>query len=303
MADMYGGSYGGGYEHNGYETPYTKASPYGKAQPYDKVPKEVEVQEKLKILGYYPGGISGVYDAATKDAVKEFQYENGLSITGSVDERTMAQLYAKADAAVDEMPMSEMTKAKPTLHKGDKGASVAELQVELNQLGYNAGAVDGIYGPKTEAAVKKFQADNGLVVDAVVGPKTWSVLDYLYAPIGCTSHVEHVEQPSEQAEYKALPTYREYQGYQPQPEYREHPHKPEHHEHPHKPEYHEHSHKPEYREHPHKHEQKYHTYIVVSGDSLWSICRKNGIAAEALRSLNGLMSDTLRIGQVLKIPQ
>ena len=298
MADMYGGSYGGGYEHNGYGTPY------GKAQPYNKVPKEVEVQEKLKILGYYPGGISGVYDDATKNAVKEFQYENGLSVTGAVDEQTMAQIYAKADAALGEMPMSEMTKAKPMLHKGDKGAAVSELQVELNQLGYNAGAVDGVYGPKTEAAVKKFQADNGLVVDAVVGPKTWSVLDYLYAPIGCASHVEHVEQPvekpaeyseyKEHQEYQAIPAYREYQGYQ---------HKPEYHEHSHKPEYHEHPHKPEYHEHPHKHEQKYHTYIVVSGDSLWSICRKNGITAEALRSLNGLMSDTLRIGQVLKIPQ
>jgi|GEM_PF-2890588 len=278
MADMYGGSYGGGYEHNGYGTPYDKA------QPYNKVPKEVEVQEKLKILGYYPGGISGVYDDATKNAVKEFQYENGLSVTGAVDEQTMAQIYAKADATLGEMPMSEMTKAKPMLHKGDKGAAVSELQVELNQLGYNAGAVDGVYGPKTEAAVKKFQADNGLVVDAVVGPKTWSVLDYLYAPIGCSSHVEHVEQPEhvefseykEHQEYQAIPTYREYQDYQP---------------------------KPEYHEHPHKHEQKYHTYIVVSGDSLWSICRKNGITAEALRSLNGLMSDTLRIGQVLKIPQ
>ncbi|MGZ9084537.1 MAG: peptidoglycan-binding domain-containing protein [Rhodoplanes sp.] len=41
------------------------------------------------------------------------------------------------------------------------------------------GGVDGRYGPKTEAAVKKLQQQSGIAVDGVVGLKAWSVIDAL----------------------------------------------------------------------------------------------------------------------------
>lgn len=63
-----------------------------------------------------------------------------------------------------------------TIRRGSRGEAVARLQTILNDLGYNAGRVDGIFGPGTEAAVKRFQASNGLLVDGIVGPKTWGVL-------------------------------------------------------------------------------------------------------------------------------
>lgn len=46
------------------------------------------------------------------------------------------------------------------------------VQTRLKKWGYYTGAVDGIYGAKTKAAVKAFQKKNGLVVDGIVGPKT-----------------------------------------------------------------------------------------------------------------------------------
>jgi N-acetylmuramoyl-L-alanine amidase len=58
----------------------------------------------------------------------------------------------------------------PTLNLGDKGDTVKELQTKLKLK------ADGIFGPKTEAAVKKFQKANGLVADGIVGDKTWSKL-------------------------------------------------------------------------------------------------------------------------------
>jgi len=68
------------------------------------------------------------------------------------------------------------TSSTPTLKQGSKGASVKTLQQKLKNAGYNV-AVDGEFGPKTAAAVKKYQAAHGLVADGVVGPKTWAKLN------------------------------------------------------------------------------------------------------------------------------
>lgn len=54
--------------------------------------------------------------------------------------------------------------------------TVTEVQHRLNKLGYTCGKVDGIIGIKTLAAIRKFQADNLLVVDGIVGPQTWAKL-------------------------------------------------------------------------------------------------------------------------------
>jgi hypothetical protein len=58
------------------------------------------------------------------------------------------------------------------LKPGDSGAQVKVLQRALASLGYAAGAVDGSYGPSTQAAVAKFQHAAGITADGVVGPKT-----------------------------------------------------------------------------------------------------------------------------------
>ncbi|MEG4962379.1 MULTISPECIES: peptidoglycan-binding protein [unclassified Microcoleus] len=62
------------------------------------------------------------------------------------------------------------------IKKGDSGPEVAKLQKSLQAAGYFSGKTTGFYGSLTRAAVKKFQADNNLKVDGIVGPKTLSVL-------------------------------------------------------------------------------------------------------------------------------
>ena len=68
---------------------------------------------------------------------------------------------------------------RPTIRKGNKGNVVRECQRMLDKLGYNLGicGVDGDYGTATDAAVRAFQREHGLIVDGVCGPMTWDALD------------------------------------------------------------------------------------------------------------------------------
>lgn len=60
---------------------------------------------------------------------------------------------------------------------GAKGNDVKGLQEKLNKLGFDCGVVDGIFGTKTEAAVKAFQKVYGLTVDGIAGPATLGKID------------------------------------------------------------------------------------------------------------------------------
>lgn len=62
-----------------------------------------------------------------------------------------------------------------TIKKGASGKDVEQLQQLLCQRGYKIG-VDGIFGKATDEAVRKFQEDNGLTADGIVGQQTWEML-------------------------------------------------------------------------------------------------------------------------------
>ena len=61
-----------------------------------------------------------------------------------------------------------------TLRRGDEGPGVAALQERLRELGFDA---DGVFGPVTAVAVRRFQEAEGLLPDGVVGPLTRAALD------------------------------------------------------------------------------------------------------------------------------
>jgi hypothetical protein len=62
-------------------------------------------------------------------------------------------------------------KNRPTLRRGARGDLVKEIQ---KKVGVAAANVDGVFGPGTEAAVRQFQRDKGMVPDGIVGPQTWA---------------------------------------------------------------------------------------------------------------------------------
>ncbi len=67
------------------------------------------------------------------------------------------------------------------LRNGSHGDEVRELQQKLSAKGVNPGPIDGAFGPKTEAAVRRFQEQNGLQVDGIVGPQTFTALGMMEA--------------------------------------------------------------------------------------------------------------------------
>lgn len=65
------------------------------------------------------------------------------------------------------------------LQRGSRGADVRALQERLNEQGFPVGAVDGIFGPNTQAAVRAFQEAVGLTSDGLVGRATKAALEGL----------------------------------------------------------------------------------------------------------------------------
>lgn len=99
--------------------------------------------------------------------------------TNGIDDRRVRTSLAKAAIIRLEGIMlggSAPTGARPVLRRGSKGDAVVDLQLALRKLGFMLG-VDGDFGAGTEVAVARFQRDQKIEVDGIVGPGTWAVLD------------------------------------------------------------------------------------------------------------------------------
>jgi peptidoglycan hydrolase-like protein with peptidoglycan-binding domain len=134
------------------------------------------LQTQLKSLGYYFGSITGNFDEATEEALIEFQNARGLPGDGVAGKSTWDELFPD----YDNLPS---VGNRPVLRKGDVGEAVKTLQRELKKLMYYNGTDSGTFDDATLAAVKAFQANNGLGADGVVGEKTWAALQQLYPPV------------------------------------------------------------------------------------------------------------------------
>jgi g-D-glutamyl-meso-diaminopimelate peptidase len=65
----------------------------------------------------------------------------------------------------------------PIYRLGSSGTEVMKIQAVLRKIGYNPGAIDGVFGSQTEAAVRNFQRNNGLTPDGIIGPSTYRILE------------------------------------------------------------------------------------------------------------------------------
>ncbi len=110
----------------------------------------------------YNLSVDGIFGANTEKAVRDFQQKNGLSVDGLVGQNTWKTLLNLPDY--------------PLLKRGYSGSYVKFLQQLLESYLIPVGTIDGIFGSRTENAVKQFQQENNLSVDGIVGKNTWNAL-------------------------------------------------------------------------------------------------------------------------------
>ena len=125
----------------------------------------------MRALGFDTGGDVVEYASGTSDAVRSFQSDHGLEPSGICDGHTWAALVEAGFALGDRL----LCLTTPMM----RGDDVADLQRRLGALGFDAGKVDGIYGPESAGALAEFQRNAGLTVDAIFGPDELQVLERL----------------------------------------------------------------------------------------------------------------------------
>jgi N-acetylmuramoyl-L-alanine amidase len=108
-----------------------------------------------------PSGPPDDYGPQTLEAVRHFQATRGLPTTGTCDPLTWTTIVEAGFRLGDRL----LYLRSPML----RGDDVADLQLRLGALGFDAGRVDGIFGPDTERALKDFQRNFALTIDGVCG--------------------------------------------------------------------------------------------------------------------------------------
>ena len=206
---------------------------------------------------------AGTFGDSTRAAVTKFQSIFNLATDGIVGKATwykISNLYT-AVTRLAELDSEGTTIGIGTvppstvLRQGSRGQDVITLQYLLDVIseyysGIPSPGQDGIFGNDTREAVIAFQRQMGLAADGIVGPATWNSL------------------------------YRTYQGInQNVPPVNPNP-----------------------TPNPTPDSGNVIVHIVRSGDTLWLLSKRYGTTVDAIKQANGLTSDNLSIGQVLRIP-
>jgi N-acetylmuramoyl-L-alanine amidase len=139
----------------------------------------LELRHRLRQLGLLVSDETGqrtdpgdLFDEVCDHAVRSFQQQRGLRIDGVVDRET----YRGLDEARWRLGDRTLSFAVRHPYVGD---DVAGLQHRLTDMGFDCGRADGVFGPRTENALREFQRNVGLPADGTCGPATFRALRQL----------------------------------------------------------------------------------------------------------------------------
>jgi len=130
------------------------------------------LQQLLSDRGFYGGAIDGIKGPMTQEAIILAQKTYGLVPDGVAGSLTLAALEVGSNV----VPISYKEPANQETTSNVANDSIKQGQTLLSELGLYDGAIDGIQGSKTTAAIKKAQELYGLPVDGVLGSATLAAL-------------------------------------------------------------------------------------------------------------------------------
>jgi lysozyme family protein len=120
------------------------------------------LQVALGAVHLYGGTVDGYYGPGTRRGVRRFQRRKRLIVDGVVGSQTRRALGRRGRPGF----------GSRTIRPGARGWDVAALQFLLAWQGFPSGSFDGGYGPRTQAALRRFQRHERIGVDGVAGPRT-----------------------------------------------------------------------------------------------------------------------------------
>lgn len=132
------------------------SQPDSSGSPKELLPNESDITSRLEALGF-----SRTHNDLTEQ-ILAFQQSRALPQTGICDALTWKSLLEAGYRLGDRL----LYVRTPMM----RGEDVAALQTRLGSLGFDAGRVDGIFGPETLRALKDFQRNVGLPIDGICGP-------------------------------------------------------------------------------------------------------------------------------------
>jgi len=138
----------------------------GYGQP-EGAPAVRAVQRELHRLGWQPGPVDGLYGPLTEAAVTRFQAAAAVAADGIVGPTTRRALTRAQNQPLRRGAGFAQPEGSPR---------VRSLQAALQRRGLRPGPADGLFGPRTQAAVERLQRSGGVPTDGVVTDRTRQVL-------------------------------------------------------------------------------------------------------------------------------
>jgi peptidoglycan hydrolase-like protein with peptidoglycan-binding domain len=135
-----------------------------------------KLQEDLRSLGFFPINPTGNFGQTTRDAVANFQRNNGLIPNGIADSQTLVRISQALGGINNPSVDNNCSTARGEICIGERSQRVIIVQQRLQQWGVLSGNADGFYGAATRDAVAQFQRARGLAPTGFVDFNTWQAL-------------------------------------------------------------------------------------------------------------------------------
>ena len=156
----------------------------------DRSERVADVQSRLRALGLEVDDDAGVFGAGTKQSVRLFQQQRSLLADGIVGPDTWTALVEAGWRFGDRILYFK----NPPM----RGDDVLSLQARMNALGFDSGREDGIFGRDTDRAVRAFQHEYAIAEDGIFGPRSFAALrglraDRAHTAAGLREELHHLE--------------------------------------------------------------------------------------------------------------